>query len=477
VLLRAILAALLPLSGDEAYYWDCSRHLDWSYFDMPPLTIWGISAGRAIFGETALAVRFPALVSGALTGFFLFRLIRSLGGGARDAARAWLVVTAMPIFFVGFFYTSTDAVLGAAYVAAVWAAVAISRGDRRGWWGFAVACGLGFLGKFPVVLAAGAMLGAMTSRRARADLTTPTPYLAALVSIVLTSPVWIWAAAHGGDNLAFQLAGRHAPKPLGLSYLARFAIGNLLWASPPILAALAVAWWRAARRSEPAWRALAWGAAAPFALFGAVALKEEVGAHWGGPGLLAAAAALALSRFRWRGALEIAGAAIGVALVALLLSVAVLPEPWIRAEWRWTAGAAGGGTAKLAPLVGDGEIAREVERRLGRGELAASASYSDVHEVAFRTGGRIPVRFANIDRGTHGLASLYWYRPAELVGRDVLFFTEKPRLERELLLRFATVREEAPLVLSVDGREVRRVRFYRCGNLLHPEGAFTRLAS
>lgn len=30
-LLHLTLAATVPLSGDEAYYWDCSRHPDWSY--------------------------------------------------------------------------------------------------------------------------------------------------------------------------------------------------------------------------------------------------------------------------------------------------------------------------------------------------------------------------------------------------------------------------------------------------------------
>ena len=39
-LAHAVAATMLPLSGDEAYYWDCARNPDWSYFDQPPLAIW-----------------------------------------------------------------------------------------------------------------------------------------------------------------------------------------------------------------------------------------------------------------------------------------------------------------------------------------------------------------------------------------------------------------------------------------------------
>ena len=153
-ILRAILASILPLSGDEAYYWDCSRHLDWTYFDQPPLVIWAMIPFRAVLGETSLAVRAPALVSSALLAAFLPPLMQRLGGTTRHAFHAYLLMHAMPVFLFGGFYASTDNVMITAFVGATWAAVAISQGERRAWWGFGLACGLGFLGKFPVVLVA-----------------------------------------------------------------------------------------------------------------------------------------------------------------------------------------------------------------------------------------------------------------------------------------------------------------------------------
>ena len=73
----------------------------------------------------------------------------------------------------------------------------------------------------------------------------------------------------------------------------------------------------------------------------------------------------------------------------------------------------------VSPVVGNEEIVAEVERRLRPGELMASESYTDVHLFAFLSGGRLPTRLARVRGGAHGLASLYWYRPEELLGEEL----------------------------------------------------------
>ena len=44
ILLRGVMAGLLPLSADEAYYWLWSLHPAWGYFDHPPMIAWLIRA-------------------------------------------------------------------------------------------------------------------------------------------------------------------------------------------------------------------------------------------------------------------------------------------------------------------------------------------------------------------------------------------------------------------------------------------------
>jgi hypothetical protein len=215
--------------------------------------------------------------------------------------------------------------------------------------------------------------------------------------------------------------------------------------------------------------------AVPFALFGAVALKERVGAHWGGPGLLLGVAALALVHFRGRRALVAAGMVFGLLLSLAVVAVAAVPEPLLDLHWSYAGSPHRISTAKLAAAVGNREIEREVARRLRPGELVASESYSTVHLLAFLSKGALPTRLANIRSGKHGLASLYWYEPRSLAGRDVLFVTEKSDVDPALQRLFASVSVEPPIEIRRGGRVVRRVRVLECRDLLHPEGAFTRL--
>ena len=131
--LHALLAVALPISGDEAYYWDCSRHPEWATFDQPALVIWAMIPFRAMLGETSLAVRAPALLASLGIGLILLPLMRRLGGAEREAAHAYLLLHATPLFFLGSFYASTDVAMVAAMLGATWAAAAIVQGERRAW--------------------------------------------------------------------------------------------------------------------------------------------------------------------------------------------------------------------------------------------------------------------------------------------------------------------------------------------------------
>ena len=58
-----VLAAVLPASDDEIYYWCWAQQLQLSYYDHPPMTAYMIRAATAVFGDTVFALRLPAVVS------------------------------------------------------------------------------------------------------------------------------------------------------------------------------------------------------------------------------------------------------------------------------------------------------------------------------------------------------------------------------------------------------------------------------
>ena len=59
-LLRLVIAAVLPLIPDEAYYWIWSRHLQTGYFDHPPMVAVWIRAGTTLsYGALAAKLGSP----------------------------------------------------------------------------------------------------------------------------------------------------------------------------------------------------------------------------------------------------------------------------------------------------------------------------------------------------------------------------------------------------------------------------------
>jgi 4-amino-4-deoxy-L-arabinose transferase-like glycosyltransferase len=474
-LLHVVLAVATPVSGDEAYYWDCSRHLDWSYFDQPPLVIWTMIPFRAVLGECRLAVRAPAVLASLLIGVFMLPLARRLGGGYRHATLAYLVLHGTPLFFLGSFYCSTDIAMGAAYLAATWAAVALAQGETRAWWGFGVAVGLGFLAKFPVVIVAAALAPALLRGAAGRDLRSPTPYLAAALSGALTLPVWLWGARHEWANIIFQLAGRHDPSGFTLRYLGELLAGDLLLLTPFLAVAAAVAWWLSRRKGDIGWVVVRVAAIAPLVFFGLVGLRTRVAPHWVAPGIMVAFVMLPFVGFRWRRGLQLAGVVVGVLVSLAVVAVVLAPEALLDVEWTYRGRPNRISTGALSDLVGNQEIADRVAAARRPGELVASQSYSEVHMIAFLSGGTVATRLAHVTGGTHGLASLYWHRPSELEGRDVLFVTDRDDVEARLQPLFEAVEEQPPIDIVRGGRVVRTMRLFSCRNLLRAAPAFSRL--
>jgi len=73
LLLRGVMAAVLPLSADEAYYWLWSQHPAWGYYDHPPMIAWLIRAGTLLLGDTPLGVRAAGVVLSLPATWFVWR--------------------------------------------------------------------------------------------------------------------------------------------------------------------------------------------------------------------------------------------------------------------------------------------------------------------------------------------------------------------------------------------------------------------
>lgn len=193
--LRMLLATRYPLSPDEAHYWLWSRFLDWFYFSKGPVVAWLIAAGTALGGHTELGVRLPAVLLSGATIVLTFLLAKRVC----DLNTAWAVSLAgvlVPMYAFGSIVMTIDVPSVFFWTAAALFSWSAWRHNKALCWIATGLCvGLGFLAKFTNALQglclAALLLGSSEGRR---QLTTPWPWLGALVALLCTLPYWIWNA-------------------------------------------------------------------------------------------------------------------------------------------------------------------------------------------------------------------------------------------------------------------------------------------
>jgi len=104
----------VPLSFDESYYWDWSRHPAFGYYSKPPMIAWIIFFSTKLFGNTEFGVRFPALLCNILTLFIFYLFTKKFffkyPSEETEQRAFWLVLTLafVPILTVYSFVMTID---------------------------------------------------------------------------------------------------------------------------------------------------------------------------------------------------------------------------------------------------------------------------------------------------------------------------------------------------------------------------------
>ena len=278
------LAWLLPMTGDEAYFVLWGRHLDYGYYDHPPMAGW-MTWLQLLVSDHRVWLRMPGILTELLIAWGLYATLRR-----RDAERArWLALlftfSPLSLLFV-FTLTDTGCMLfaGLSFLCAWQAAQARAegRGQGLGWAALAGAgLGLAFLSKyFAVFLGLAYLLYFFGVNRAA--------WRAGIVLVLVAIPFGLlnlqWNYSHCWTNLLFNLVNRNRGEDeIRLAELLTY-LGMMLYVVlPPILLAL----WRLRGRvaAQPAGVAEGLRLARVVVLTGFlgflfVSLRKSIGLHW-----------------------------------------------------------------------------------------------------------------------------------------------------------------------------------------------------
>jgi dolichol-phosphate mannosyltransferase len=205
IMLRLVYSGLAQLIPDEAYYWQYAQHMDLSFYDHPPMVAWLIWLGTSLLGHNEFGVRIGALLCGLVTMGYLYALARNLYDKS-TAMRTVLLWSILPIGFATGLAMTPDAPLIAAWAATLYYMErALVAGQRTAWLGMGIAFGLGLLSKYSLgLLGIAALAFVIMDPAARRWMKRPHPYLAALLALLLFSPVILWNYENGWASFAFQ---------------------------------------------------------------------------------------------------------------------------------------------------------------------------------------------------------------------------------------------------------------------------------
>ena len=479
ILLRFVFLGSMDLMPEEAYYWNYAQHLDFGYLDHPPMVGWIIWLGTRLGGDTEFAVRIGAFLCWFVAGYFSYQLTRNLYGKTA-AFVAVLILCTLPFFFMTGLFMTPDAPLTAAWAAALYFLErALIGGRRAAWLGAGIAIGIGMLSKYTIALLGPAtLLLVLLDPELRRWLRDPLPYLAALIALLVFSPVIVWNWQNGWASFAFQGSERVQEST---RFSLHFLLGTILVLLTPVGILAAARIFPADMKSIKGWladRRTAFAAAytlVPLSVFVTFSLFHEVKVNWTGPVWLALLPAIAWTLTATEPAAHLASLRLRR---PWLVTVAVLLFTYGAALHFLVLGLPGIGHSGI-PLkslpIGWKEFSAQVERiesdlekETGEEPLRVGMDrYFLSSQIAFYDPDKDAVR-NTAGRSLFGMDSLMfdrWVTPEAASGRNVLLVSRRsngPIAAEAVADRFRTLGPIQEHIVYKDGIPVNRF-YYRIG--------------
>lgn len=294
MIVRELLAAVVPLGNDEVYYWDWGRDLKLSYFDHPPGVSWLAAGAQTLFAASTggLPARGLIPVVHFLTGLCLFSVYRDVSGSRRNRVSdmAFLAMTLIiPAFAIGGFLLLPDAGLLLAASAGLLLALRMKKKTEpltiRD--GIAMGAVAGMAGLFKYHAApifGGILLGMAITRKSQTFKEGKFWLTVVLTGLTFTLPVWIWNARNDMASFAFQASRGVSGARIDLPRAFRTLAGEFIFLGPGFFGLLVITiitMWRHRRRGAE--RIVLFATTPLLLLIHITMIYKEVLPHWGLP--------------------------------------------------------------------------------------------------------------------------------------------------------------------------------------------------
>jgi len=221
LLLALFQAGFTELMDDEAYYWVYSRHLDWGYFDHPPMVALLIKLGYGLF-HNEFGVRLGMVILNLFTLIITDKLIPR-----RDNKLFYLLLCLMGAMQLGGMLAVPDIPL--IFFTSLFFLVYRNFLEQQSWKNtllLALSMALMFYSKYHGILIVGFTLISNLNL-----LRVFKFYVACIVTTILFMPHLYWQYAHNFPSLQYHLVERNADS-YSVNYTIEYILGQIMLFGP-----------------------------------------------------------------------------------------------------------------------------------------------------------------------------------------------------------------------------------------------------
>ena len=293
-MIRCIIAAMVGLGNDEVYYRVLASHLQWNYFDHPPMVAWLIRLTTAnLFLDSEFFIRLGAIACAAASTWFIFLSGKKLGNERTGFIAAAIYTATFYGSIIAGTFILPDSPQMVCWTAGTYLLIGITASNqvrnvmRRDMLLFGVVAGLGMLCKIHTVfLWLGFLLYVILYNRRW--LKEPVLYLSGAISLLFFYPVIRWNI----DNqfvTFFYHGGRVniTEGGLDLNSFFQFFGGQVFYLNPVIFTFITIALFSALKNNLPIAipqkRILLLTSLPLIIIATAISFFKNVLPHWSGP--------------------------------------------------------------------------------------------------------------------------------------------------------------------------------------------------
>ncbi|MCX7124876.1 MAG: glycosyltransferase family 39 protein, partial [Gammaproteobacteria bacterium] len=212
VIAYALFIAIFMVGGtngpDTYYYWEWSRHLDWSYYDGPPMISYALKAITAVFGTSETSLLLLGLLTILITSYFLYKAARLLFSDDKVAFFSVIIWLSTADVLRHFFLLVTyDTTLILFWALTFYSFLKLIDTKKiRYYYLTGISIGLMLLSKYTgILLCFSLLISCLVYPRYRFVLQNKHFYLSLLIALLLFSPVLLWNYHHHWISFSYQL--------------------------------------------------------------------------------------------------------------------------------------------------------------------------------------------------------------------------------------------------------------------------------